>query len=66
VAYWYADQVCRAAKVPPVLQRLPVTKNHSDEWIKDKKRQITSRVIKPNKEMLEMKAKWAREHQARR
>ena len=62
VAYWYADQPYRVAKVPPVLQRLPVMKDHANEWVKDKKREITSRVIKPNKEMQEMKAKWAREH----
>jgi len=66
VAYWYADQPYRVAKVPPVLQRLPVMKNHSNDWVKNKRRQITSRVIKPNKEMQEMKDKWAREHQGGR
>ncbi len=59
VAYWYADKPYRVAKVPPVAQRLPVMKDQNANWIHDKKRQITSRVIKPNREMKEMKARWA-------
>ena len=59
------DKPYRVAKVPPVAQRLPVMKDHLGNWIHDKKRQITSRVIKPNREMKEMKARWAQEQRQR-
>lgn len=62
VAYWYAAEPARAAKVPPVHKRLPVLRDIQGQWVHDKKQQVTSRVITPNKEMLAMKKKWAQEH----
>ena len=57
-AYWYADKPCRAKKVPVVAKRMPVLRDIQGNWLYDKKNQITSRTIKPNKEMLAMKKKW--------
>ena len=57
-AYWYADKPCRAKKVPAVAKRMPVMRDIQGNWQYDKKNQITSRKIKPNKEMLAMKKKW--------
>jgi len=60
VAYWYAEKPCRAAKAPPVAKRMPVLRDNQGNWLFDKKNQTTSRKIRPNKEMLRMKAKWAK------
>ncbi len=62
VAYWYAAEPTAAAKVPPVAGRLPVMRNVHGKWSNPKRHRVTSRIIKPNKEMLEMKAEWAKEH----
>ena len=58
VAYWYAAEPTRVADVPPVAKRLPVLRNNQGKWLTTKKSQTTSRVIKPNKEMLQMKEVW--------
>ena len=61
VAYWYADKPTPAVKVPPVARRMPVLRDNQGKWLYDKKNQTTSQVIKPNREMKAMKAKWARQ-----
>ncbi len=60
VAYWYADKPYAAAKVPPVAKRQIVRRDNTGEWLYDKKNQTTSHVIKSNREMKAMKAKWAK------
>jgi len=62
VAYWYASRPAGAARVPAVTKRLPVFRSNSGEWLPEKRKQVTSRLIKPNKEMLAMKAKWRKKH----
>jgi hypothetical protein len=59
-AYWYAAKPTAVAKVPPVTKRLPVLRDNQNNWLVDKRRQTTSRRIKPNREMLAMKRKWKR------
>lgn len=58
VAYWYAEQPTRAAKVPPVAKRLPVLRDNQGHWLRDKKNQTTSRTIPLNDEMKKMRAQW--------
>ena len=58
VAYWYADQPNRATKVPSLAKRLPVARDNQNNWLHNRKSQISSRVIKPNKEMLAKKKQW--------
>ncbi len=65
-AYWYADKPYPAAKVPPVAKRLAVLRDATGKWTNPKAAQITSRVISPNKEMREMKAKWKKAHPKRK
>ncbi|MCP4645713.1 MAG: DUF2961 domain-containing protein [bacterium] len=62
VAYWYATKPTKVARVPAVTKRLPVLRDNQGNWINDKKRQTTSRVIKPNKEMVAMKKRWAKKN----
>jgi len=57
-AYWYAAKPAAVAKVPPVTKRLPVLRDNQNNWLMDKRKQTTSRVVKPNREMLAMKRKW--------
>ena len=59
VGYWYADKPCAAVAAPSVGQRLPVLRDNKDNWLYDPTNQTTSRVIKPNKEMLANKKAWA-------
>lgn len=61
-AYWYADKPTKAKTPPPVAKRLPVLRDNKNQWLYDKKNQTTSRIIKPNKEMLAMKAAWKKKH----
>ena len=61
-AYWYSDKPAAAKSVPPVARRLPVERDSTHRWLQDTKAQTTSRKIKPNKEMLKMKAKWKKAH----
>jgi len=58
VAYWYAEQPTRVAKVPPVMKRLPILRDNQGNWLYDRTRQTTSRAIQPNAEMKKMKAQW--------
>ncbi|MBN2309011.1 MAG: DUF2961 domain-containing protein [Candidatus Hydrogenedentes bacterium] len=58
VAYWYAAKPTRVAAVPPVAKRMPVLRDNQGQWLYDKKNQTTSRIIRPNKEMLAMKRRW--------
>ncbi|MBI4559709.1 MAG: DUF2961 domain-containing protein [Candidatus Hydrogenedentes bacterium] len=58
VSYWYAERPTRAAQVPPMLKRLPVMRDNTGHWIKEPRFETTSRVIKPNREMLAMKRRW--------
>ena len=62
VAYWYAAEPTAAAAVPPVEARLPVMRDVHGKWVNPKRHRVTSREIKPNKEMQTMKAAWAKEH----
>ncbi|MFH1567999.1 MAG: glycoside hydrolase family 172 protein [Gemmatimonadota bacterium] len=62
VAYWYALEPTRVAKVPAVAKRLPVLRDNQGTWLYDKKSQTTSRRIAPNREMKAMKARWAKDH----
>jgi len=61
-AYWYADKPYPAVKVPPVGKRLAVLRDPTGKWHNPKEAQITSRIIKPNKEMRDMKARWKKAH----
>ncbi len=58
-AYWYSEKPSRVAKVPPVAKRMPVLRDNQGSWLYDKRNQTTNRVVKPNREMLAMKKKWA-------
>jgi hypothetical protein len=58
VAYWYAENPAAAADVPPVAKRMPVLRDNQGKWLFDPENQITSRVIQPNAEMLQMKRRW--------
>jgi len=60
VAYWYADKPGRVKKAPPVAKRMPVLRDNQGRWLYDKSNQVTSRVVKPNAEMLRMKKRWKR------
>ncbi|MBN1673004.1 MAG: DUF2961 domain-containing protein [Kiritimatiellae bacterium] len=60
VAYWYAGKPAKAANLPPVAKRMPVLRDNQGRWLYDKANQLTSRRIKPNREMKAMKAKWAK------
>jgi hypothetical protein len=35
VAYWYAEQPAPAVNVPPLLQRLPVQRDNTGQWLHD-------------------------------
>lgn len=59
VAYWYAERPTRVQSPPPLEKRLPVLRDMINcKWIKDEKRQVTTKEIEPNEEMLEMKKRW--------
>ena len=60
VAYWYGEKPARAAKVPTVARRMPVLRDNQGRWLHDPKSRTTSRVVKPNREMLAMKKQWAK------
>lgn len=73
VAYWYAEKPARVRDPPPLEKRLPVIRDetsrvyvghgqYTSKWIFDEKRQITTKKIKPNEEMLEMKKRWKESH----
>jgi len=62
VAYWYADKPHKVARPPGVTKRMPVIRDNQGNWLTDKKNRITPCVIKPNKEMLIMKALWKKKH----
>ena len=66
VAYWYADKPAKAAKPPSLAKRLPVLRDNMGNWLFDKRNQTTSHEIKPNKEMLAMKKKWAAKQKKKR
>ena len=44
---------------PAVAQRLPVLRDDQGQWLYDPENQITSRKIRPNAEMEQMKTQWA-------
>lgn len=58
VAYWYADHPYPAREVPPVSKRMPVLRDNQGKWLYNPDNQMTSHVIEPNEEMLEMKLRW--------
>ena len=66
MAYWYADKPTKAAKPPALAKRLPVLRDNMGNWLYDKRNQTTSHEIKPNKEMLAMKKKWAAKQKKKR
>ncbi len=46
VAYWYAEKPTRVQDPPPMEKRLPIIRDViNNRWIKDEKRQITTRKI---------------------
>jgi hypothetical protein len=51
VAYWYADKPVRAIDVPPVMQRLPVLRNNTGQWIKDPAREHPGKPVMLTDEM---------------
>jgi hypothetical protein len=63
VAYWYAETPSRIHPPPPVEKRLPVLRDAVNHlWIPDVKRQITTKRIQPNEEMVNMIKKWGETH----
>jgi len=59
VAYWYAEKPTRVRNPPPVEKRLPVLRDKiNHKWITDEERQVTTKTIVPNEEMLQMKKRW--------
>jgi len=60
VAYWYAEKPSRVVRPPAVAKRMPVLRDNQGNWLYDKRNQITPYVIKPNREMQRMKARWQR------
>ncbi len=73
VAYWYAEKPTRVREPPLLEKRLPITRDEFNprylghgqyalKWVPDEKRQITTKKIEPNEEMLEMKKRWKEKH----
>jgi len=63
VAYWYAEKPSHVQEPPPLEKRLSVMRDEiNHKWIHDKERQITTKKIKPDEEMLEMKKRWREAH----
>jgi hypothetical protein len=60
VAYWYADAPSATIKVPSMEKRLRVIRDTRGRWSNDKRSQITSYTIKPNRDMLAAKRAWKR------
>ena len=58
VAYWYASKPNRVKKPPAVARRMPVLRDNRGNWLCDRRNQITSRTIAPNREMMSMINKW--------
>lgn len=59
VAYWYAEKPTRVRNPRPVEKRLPVLRDKiNHKWIAYEKRQVTTKRIEPNQEMLQMKKQW--------
>ncbi|MHA1731555.1 MAG: glycoside hydrolase family 172 protein [Promethearchaeota archaeon] len=57
VGYWYLEEPTPVRDPPPVEKRLPVLKR-GGKWVRDVSREITTRVVEPNEEMLAMKRRW--------
>ncbi len=55
VAYWYATEPAKAIDVPSVRQRFPVARNNLGRWEYEDSTRVTSRIIKPNDEMKQMR-----------
>ena len=66
VAYWYAAEPTRVAEPPTVAQRLPVLRDDQGQWLYDPENQITSRKIRPNAEMEQMKTHGRPKNRPRR
>ena len=66
VGYWYADAPAPAIKPPPAAKRMPVPRDNLGHWLYDKKNQCPGKPVALNTEMKRMKAKWAKEHGAKR
>lgn len=63
VAYWYAEKPSPVEEPPPMEKRLPVTRDEIyHKWVQDKERQNTTKKVKPNEEMLDMKKRWGEAH----
>jgi len=58
VAYWFADKPYPAKDVPTVAKRMPVLRDNQGNWLYNSEGQITSHIVEPNEEMLEMKRRW--------
>jgi hypothetical protein len=58
VAYWYAEQPTKVAKVPAVAKRMPVKRDNQGEWLHEKRAQSTSRQVELNREMRASKQKF--------
>ena len=60
VGYWYAEQPTKVARPPAVKRRMPVITDSQGRWSYDKTNQVPGKRVVPNREMLSMKAKWAK------
>ena len=59
VAYWYAEKPTRVRSPPPLEKRLPVLRDKIDhKWVTNEGRQLATKKIEPNEEMLAMKRQW--------
>jgi hypothetical protein len=58
-AYWYAAEPSPVKDPPSVEKRMPVLRDNQGTWLYDEKNQITSKKIKLNEEMKQMKKQWA-------
>ncbi len=74
VAYWYVEKPTQVRDPPPLEKRLPVMRDESSpryvgngqyiyKWIHNEKRQITTKKIELNEEMLKMKERWREKRQ---
>ncbi len=58
VAYWYAEEPTKVAKVPAVAKRMEVKRDNQGEWLHEKRTQSTSNQVPLNREMRASKQKF--------
>ncbi len=62
VAYWYATEPRRVARVPPVKKRAPIMRDGQDVWLYDRSSQTATGPVALNAEMQQMKARAAKKN----